>query len=111
MSIGALTDEASLKRWLENQARTPGVLPAASLPFKNFKFGFVLVEFEASRFSEQVEVEHGLGETPKSCGATSDSWAVNAGVEDIDDTVLKIRAGHIVEAVTEEHRIYWWAAC
>jgi hypothetical protein len=32
MSLGALQDEADLKRWLEQQLQTPGVLPQNPQP-------------------------------------------------------------------------------
>jgi hypothetical protein len=65
MSLGNLQNEADLKRFLEQQARTPGVLPATSMPFKGFKFGAATVEWGGvSADSEPLVVEHGMGEEP-----------------------------------------------
>jgi len=52
-----------------------------------------------------------VGSTATSAtSATSDAWSINVGVEEVTDTVIKLRGGHIVEAVTEEHEISWWVA-
>jgi len=110
MSLGALQDEASLQRWLDQRLEALGLMPNSPLPFKNVKFGTATISFAASPFSAQITVEHGLGATPTGYDATSDAWSINVGVEEVTDTVIKLRGGHIVEAVTEEHEISWWVA-
>jgi hypothetical protein len=65
MSLGALRDEADLKRWLEQQLQTPGVLPVPPALFKNVKFGVVTSTFPGgSNASTPVEVTHNLGDVP-----------------------------------------------
>lgn len=64
MSIENLHTEADLKRWLEGQAQTPGVLPATTLPFRNLKYGFATCTYGGSSIEATQIITHGLGAGP-----------------------------------------------
>jgi hypothetical protein len=114
MSLGNLKNEADLKRFLEQQARTPGVLPPTSLPFKGLRFGVAAVEWGgASADSEPLEVEHGMNVAPTAVlfGAAFQNIIPAASPEDFTDTdftlIVRDMDGVPAEGVTA--LVFWLA--
>lgn len=62
MSLGALQNEADLKRWLEQQLAIPGVLPPSTEPKR--ETGTATATFAESADSNEVTVIHHLGVVP-----------------------------------------------
>lgn len=116
MALGNLQNEADLKRFVEDQMRTPGVVPPTSLPFKNMKCGFGELTWPGETpQSNLATVAHGLGDEPKAIFITpvvpsvGDWWAPL--VTTSDDTQFEFNARtFIVSPEAEANGGYYWLA-
>lgn len=115
MTLDGLQNKGDLRRFLTEMLQTPGVLPAASLPFKNVKFGAAELEWPGeSIVSDVLEVTHGLGDEPTAVVATCTDSGRGVGVPEKNDTILKLELqtlqGDKPEAGTKQ-TAYWIAVC
>ena len=115
MPVGRLENEADLRRWLEQQLQSPGMIQLAAIPDFPFKgsavnYGTVTLTFTGLDISGTVQVNHGLAKAPSVVLATVNS-GVPAGiaVHTITDSQIELTAYSFVGAVNGDTSAAWFA--
>lgn len=107
MSLGALNDEASLKRWLEQQLDV--LRPPVPLPYENLKFDRATLP-ASGLVTASVVITHGLGKTPKALLAIATGRDVNMACLEEGKTTFKAEGRNFTGAVfASPLDIFWWA--